>query len=68
MCCVIVGVMMLALTRAGDRLTGNNGQDQGADTGDNTHNDTEQSANIIQSTPGTQMGLHPLKEYNKRLP
>ena len=46
MCIVIAGVRVLAVARAGDMLTGNNGQDQGADTGDNTHNDTEQSANI----------------------
>ena len=47
MCIVIAGVRVLAVARAGDMLTGNNGQDQGADTGDNTHNDTEQSANIV---------------------
>ena len=45
MCIVIAGVRVLAVARAGDMLTGNNGQDQGAGTGDNT-SDTEQSANI----------------------
>ena len=45
MCLVIAGVRVLAGARAGDMLTGNNGQDQGAGTGDNT-SDTEQSANI----------------------
>ena len=45
MCIVIAGVRVLAVARAGDMLTGNNGQDQGAGPGDNT-GDTEQSANI----------------------
>ena len=45
MCIVIAGVRVLAGARAGDMLTGNNGQDQGAGPGDNT-GDTEQSANI----------------------
>ena len=55
MCLVIASVRVLAGARAGDMLTGNNGQDQGAGT-----ETTLVTRNRVPILP--EMGLYPRKE------
>ena len=67
MCCIIVFVRVLAPVSGpgGDMVTGNNGGTRGG--GHNTHNDTEQSANIPDRAGSTNDFLKQMNMISSRL-